>query len=431
MPVTPDAVIGTLQRHVLVDGFDLVLDTARSHGSTLVDARTGTEYLDLLTFFGSLPLGMNHPRMAGDARFMASLAQAALHKVTNSDIYTAEYAEFTETFARVLGDPDLPHLFFIEGGALAVENALKTAFDWKARKLGLPTGSGLSVMHLTGAFHGRSGYTLSLTNAGDESVTALYPGWDWPRVSTPARDDPAQIAAALRAAREFFERDGRRIACFIAEPVQGAGGDVHLGAEFLLGMQELCHAYDALFVLDEVQSGCGMSGTPWLYQQFGLAPDVVAFGKKTQACGIMAGRRVGDVAANVFVVPSRIGSTWGGNLTDMVRATRILRIIEEEDLIAAAERNGKLLLELLSSLAGQYPGMVADPRGHGLMCAFDLPNREIRDEMLRRLRTGKQVLLLPGGERAIRFRPSLAVTPEELAHGVRAVAAVLAEMGEN
>ncbi|BBJ37317.1 putative aminotransferase class-III [Streptomyces antimycoticus] len=438
--VPPQAALDTLRRHVRLDGFDLVLDLGRSSGSTLVDARDGAEYLDLMTFSGSLPLGMNHPDMAQDARFMADLAQAALHKVTNPDIYTAEYARFVDTFTQVLGDPALPHLFFIDGGALAVENALKTAFDWKARRTGATSGDGLSALHLEGAFHGRSGYTLSLTNAGDRAVTDLYPALRWPRIPTPGLRFPLEEhagqvrdaeAEALRAARRHFAEHPGRIACFIAEPVQGAGGDVHLSSGFLYAMQELCREHDALFVLDEVQTGCGMSGSAWCYQRLGLEPDVVAFGKKTQVCGIMAGRRVDGVPENALAVSSRLGSTWGGNLVDMVRATRILEIVEDQSLIVEADRKGAGLLARLRAVAAAHPEHVSNVRGRGLICAFDMPDGPTRDEVLSRLRTEERVLLLPGGERGIRFRPSLAVSRDDLERGAEAIDRTLAKVEEH
>ncbi|GHF99686.1 L-lysine 6-transaminase [Streptomyces zaomyceticus] len=423
MEITADNALEELSRHVLMDGLDLVLDLERSRGSTLVDARGGEEYLDLLTFYGSLPLGMNHPGMADDPEFLAELTRAALHKVTNSDIYTVQYARFTEAFRRVLGDPRLPHLFFIDGGALAVENALKVAFDWRAQRRG-PDPAPLEVLHMEGAFHGRSGYTLSLTNTSP-TVTARYPAWTWPRVPVPG---PGGEREAVEAARRHLAERGDRIACFIAEPVQGAGGDRHLGREFLLRMQDLCHRYDVLFVLDEVQTGCGLSGAPWTYQRLGLEPDVVAFGKKTQVCGLMAGGRVDEVPEGALAVPDRLGSTWGGNTADMVRATRILEIIERDGLMDAAETKGRHLGRLLDELAAAHPALVSDVRGLGLMWAFDLPDTALRNEVLGRLRRSHRVLLLPGGPRAVRFRPALTVGLDDLDKGVAAVDAVLTSM---
>ncbi|MDT7545606.1 MAG: L-lysine 6-transaminase, partial [Actinomycetota bacterium] len=156
-----------LARHLLVDGFDFVLDLEASRGSRLVDARDGSSYLDLFTFFASSALGMNHPALVEDAAFRAELLSAAMNKPSNSDVYTVAMARFVDAFARVLGDPALPHLFFVEGGALAVENAIKVAFDWKSRhneSRGIDPALGTKVLHLEHAFHGRSGYTMSLTN---------------------------------------------------------------------------------------------------------------------------------------------------------------------------------------------------------------------------------------------------------------------------
>src|ERR1700691_5203187 len=209
-PLDPGTVRERVAAHMLADGFEFVLDLDRSHGSTLVDARDGSEYLDLFTFFASSALGMNHDALAGDPAFLEEIAAVAVNKPSNSDIYTVPMARFVETFARVLGDPALPHLFLIDGGALAVENALKVAFDWKSRwneAHGIDRALGGKVLHLEYAFHGRSGYTMSLTNT-DPVKVARFPRFDWPRIPSPAvnlHDDEAALAAAeagaLAAAR--------------------------------------------------------------------------------------------------------------------------------------------------------------------------------------------------------------------------------------
>ncbi|WP_280417196.1 L-lysine 6-transaminase [Nocardia carnea] len=427
----------TLSAHMLADGFDLVLDLPASYGRHLVDARDGTDYLDMFGFFASSALGMNHPALAGDAAFRNELITAAVNKPSNSDIYTVEMARFVDTFARVLGDPRLPHLFFIDGGALAVENALKTAFDWKSRhnelhgRTALP-GRESGVLHLTGAFHGRSGYTLSLTNT-DPVKTDRFPVFDWPRIETPwlggsGDIDRAEQHALEQAARAFGERPNG-IACFLAEPIQGEGGDRHMRPQFLQAMQRLCHANDALFLLDEVQTGAGATGTPWAYQQLGLQPDVVAFGKKTQVCGIMAGGRVDEVSENVFTVGSRLNSTWGGNLADMVRSRRILEVVERDGLIERAAVLGEHLQALLRELAQRHPA-VTDPRGRGLICAISLPEPGFRDAVLTALREQEHVLMAGTGSRGIRFRPPLTVEPAELEAAVAAVDRVLRDLTE-
>jgi len=436
----PAEVHDVLGRHLLVDGFDLVLDTAASQGSWMVDARDGTRYLDMFTFFASSPLGMNSPELTGDPAFLTRLTAIAVNKPSNSDIYTTDLADFVTTFERVLGDPRLPRLFLIEGGALAVENALKAAFDFKQKHNaahGRDGGLGTKILHLTRAFHGRTGYTMSLTNTEPLKV-AGFPRFDWPRIDTPAMRFPLDehldevVAAeehALAQARAAFDAHPHDIAGFIAEPIQAEGGDNHLRGEFLRAVQELCHHHDALFILDEVQTGVGVTGTPWCYQQLGLEPDLVAFGKKAQVCGVMAGGRIEDIPDHVFEMSSRINSTWGGNLTDMVRTQKVLEVIEDRDLIAAATTNGAHLLQRLHDLAGRHPDRIDNVRGRGLLCAFDLPNREQRDQLIAAARTDEHVLLLGCGERSIRFRPHLAVTAEELDLAVAAIDRVLAADG--
>ncbi len=429
-PVTPRTVHEVLREHVLVDGLDLVLDLSESRGSTLVDARDGTRYLDLFTFFASSALGMNHPALTEDAQFTGELLTAARNKPSNSDVYSVPMARFVETFARVLGDPGLPHLFFVEGGALAVENALKVAFDWKSRRneaAGRSPALGTQVLHLRDAFHGRSGYTLSVTNT-DPVKTDRFPTFDWPRIPSPYLSADGDVVqrerVALAAARAAFEQNPHDVACFLMEPIQGEGGDHHFRPEFLQAVQALCGEFDALFVLDEVQTGCGLTGTAWAFQQLGVQPDVVAFGKKTQVCGVMAGGRVDQVPDNVFRVGSRLNSTWGGSLTDMVRARRILEVIEADGLIARTAYVGAYLRRGLDALAERHAG-VADVRGRGLMCAFTLPSRQVRDAVLTALREDERVLLLGCGTRSVRFRPALTVSTDELDAGLAALDRVL------
>ena len=430
--VSPAQVHETIARHMLADGYDLVLDLAASSGSTLVDARDNAAYLDLFTFFASSALGMNHPALTSDEA-RRELAEAAINKPSNSDIYTVAMARFVDTFARVLGDRSLPHLFFIDGGGLAVENALKVAFDWKSRwneAHGLDPALGTRVLHLEHAFHGRTGYTMSLTNT-DPNKVARFPKFDWPRIPAPSVNGHPDVESAertaLSAARAAFEAHPHDIACFIAEPIQGEGGDNHFRPQFLQAMQALCREFDALFVMDEVQTGVGLTGTAWAYQQLGVQPDVVAFGKKAQVCGVMAGGRVDEVPDNVFTVPSRINSTWGGNLTDMVRARRILEVIEADALVERAGFLGAHLLHELTTLAERHPA-VTEPRGRGLMCAVTLPSAALRDEIITRLRRDEHVLMLGCGASSLRVRPALTISVEELDRGIAALDRVLAAL---
>jgi L-lysine 6-transaminase len=434
--VSPEEVHEVLGRHVLADDLKLVVDLRHSRGSRLVDARTGRRYLDLYTFFASAPLGLNPPGLADDPGFLAELTEVAVNKPANPDVYSVAYAEFVATFVRVLGDPALPHLFFVEGGALAVENALKAAFDWKSRHneaAGRDRRLGTKVLHLTHAFHGRSGYTLSLTNT-DPGKTDRFPQFDWPRIDVPAvrfplADHLAEVEAAeqraLEQARQAFAAHPHDIAAFLAEPIQGEGGDHHIRAEFFAALRAIVHAHDALFIFDEVQTGVGTTGTPWAYQQLGVQPDLVAFAKKAQLGGVMAGGRVEEVPDNVFTVPGRINSTWGGGLTDMVRSRRLLEVIEAEGLIEQAGPKGERLLAGLRR-QGEAHGLVDNVRGRGLFVACDLPDARLRAAVLADLHDVEHVLALPCGSRSLRFRPALSITEEEIDEAVEAFGRSLA-----
>ena len=249
-------------------------------------------------------------------------------------------------------------------------------------------------MHLTRAFHGRSGYTLSLTNT-EPNKTDRFPKFDWPRIDVPAMIFPLEdhldevVAAeqrALEQARRAFAAHPHDIAAFIAEPIQGEGGDNHIRGEFFAALLEIVHDHDALFIFDEVQTGVGTTGTAWAYQQLGVQPDIVAFAKKAQLGGIMAGGRVDEVPDNVFAVSGRINSTWGGGLTDMVRSRRLLEIIEAEGLIEAAGPKGDRLVAGLQADRAPRPGLISNVRGRGLFVACDLADAAQRDRMVTDLR---------------------------------------------
>lgn len=425
--IAPAEALRTLGRHILLDGFGIVLDLEKSKGCNVVDAATGRTILDLYGCFGSLPLGFNHPEMHRP-EVERDLLVAARAKAANSDVYSTLYAEFVRTFRDVAGLPPLERYFFIEGGALAVENALKAAMDWKVRK-NLAAGRGergTAILHFEQAFHGRSGYTLSLTNT-DPVKTAHFAKFPWPRVAAPALDfnlgesdrekDASRKEAQCEAVlRNVVERDHEDIAAIIIEPIQGEGGDRHFRPAWLRLLRKVCDEHDILLIFDEVQTGGGTTGRMWCCQHFGVLPDLLAFGKKMQACGVMAGPRLDEVPDNVFRLSGRINSTWGGSLVDMVRATHVLRIIEQEGLLEHATFVGDKFLEALRIFSSVHPVITA-VRGRGLMIAFDLPTRQIRDEFYKGL-YDLGLLALRSGERSIRFRPALDLPESAIARTI-------------
>jgi L-lysine 6-transaminase len=432
-PSSPEDVHATLKRHMLVDGYPFVIDLEGSRGSWLRDAKTGRDYLDFFSFFASSPVGFNHPRMT-EPEIQARLARVATTRVSNADNYTTHMAEFVDTLSRTAAPPGLPHYFFVDGGALAVENALKTAFDWKVRR-NLARGRGelgSKVLHLQGAFHGRSGYTLSLTNT-DPNKTAYFPKFDWPRISAPKITFPLEgdnletvlqlERQAVAEAEAAFLRHPHDIAAIIVEPIQGEGGDNHFRPELFRELRRLADEHDALLVYDEVQTGLGLTGRWWAYQHHGIEPDILCFAKKMQVGGIFVSPRIDDVKDNVFQKPGRINSTWGGSLVDMVRCTRILEIIVEEQLLENARARGAELLAELRGLEAELP-QVRNARGSGLMCAIDLPDRETRDAVIKAC-FADGMIVLGCGTRSIRFRPTLTIGADLVAEGARRLASAL------
>lgn len=432
--IQPQDVKAQLSRHLLTEGFDIILDLERSRGSWFVDQRNGDRYLDFFSMYASMAVGYNHPRLLEACE---ELGRLAVNKPSNSDVYTTAMAEFMATFSRLAMPAHLPHAFFIDGGTLAVENALKTAFDWKVRKnlaAGLRGENGSQVIHFRQAFHGRSGYTLSLTNTFDARKTKFFPKFSWPRISIPKisfpLDEPGLEAVetlenqSLAEIRCAIAEHGADIAALIIEPIQGEGGDNHFRPEFFQALRAICDDHEIMLVLDEVQTGIGLTGRFWAYEHFGIQPDLLAFGKKTQVCGMLASRRVEEIGCHVFQERSRLNSTFGGNLVDMARCRHILEIIEEEQLVENARQQGQLLLAELQKLAAEFPETLLNPRGRGLMCAFDAPDPHTRDQLLKAFFQDR--LLLSGcGECSIRFRPHLIVSAEEIGQGIDIIRTVL------
>ncbi len=421
----------TLQRYQLADGMPMVMDLEKSHGSWLHDAATGDEYLDFFTCFASWPVGYNHPASL-DAEFRSAIELTGRNKPASSDLYTTHMADFVQAFATHVTPEGFDHHFWISGGSLAVENAMKVAFDWKAQKVGVDKvddGNALVILHFKQAFHGRSGYTLSVTNTVPDKI-ALFPKFDWPRVHNPALefDLDGEICGDIEAseARTWTEIEAafaqykERVAAILIEPMQGEGGDNHFRTAFFQKLRTYADAEDALLIFDEVQTGFYGSGKPWLWQHHGVRPDVVAFGKKSQVCGIYAGPRVDEVADNVFVRSSRINSTWGGNLVDMVRSTKFIEIIEAENLADNVTQRGQQLIDGLRSLAREQ-GHISNVRGLGSLVAFTLESAAQRDDCIAQMHERK-LLVLASGERAIRFRMPLVVTDAEIDQALERIA---------
>jgi L-lysine 6-transaminase len=439
--INPHNVRSSIAKYMLADGMDPIIDLEKSHGSWLVDARDGKEYLDLFSMFASMPVGYNHSYILEHSEI---LTKAALNKPTNSDIYSTQMAHFVDTMGRIAQPEYLPHSFYIEGGGLAIENALKTAFDWKVRK-NMEKGNGIlgsKIIHFKDCFHGRTGYTLSLTDSPDPRKTLYFPRFDWPRITNPKITFPISDhlddivdseRIAISEIKDAFQQNKNDIAGIIIEPIQGEGGDNHFRHEFFKELKTLSLENEALLIYDEVQTGIGITGRMWAHQHLckpechacdnhckDREPDIIGFGKKTQVCGIFVGKRIEEVENNVFKESSRLNSTWGGNIVDMVRISLYLDIIENENLVDHAHNAGNYLKSKINDIQNEFPGLVSNTRGQGLFSAFDLPDSDSRDK-LANIIMNEGAIVLGSGIQSIRFRPHLNITKNEIDHGIEII----------
>ena len=279
---------------------------------------------------------------------------------------------------------------------------------------------GQQILHFREAFHGRSGYTLSLTNTDPKKTELL------PQVPLAARREPeaalpghrgggeatwrAAEQRALEQVKKAFEDNPDDIAAIIIEPIQAEGGDNHFRPEFLQALERLADENECFFIVDEVQTGIGLTGKMWAHEHFGLTPDALAFGKKMQICGCLVGPKVDQEPENVFKVSSRINSTWGGGLTDMVRSGRYLEI-DRRGPPGRQRARGRASTSCAACRACRpsLGGLMSNARGRGLMIAFDLPTPELREKAHETL-IENGLLLLTCGPRSIRFRPPLNLT---------------------
>jgi len=354
--IDPHEVKKLLARHLLTEGFDFIVDLEKSRGSWLVDQRNGARYLDFFSMFASMSIGYNHPRLVA---VTDQLGRMAVQKPSNSDVYTVAMAEFMDVFSQI-GIPDgFPHAFLIEGGALAVENALKAAFDWKVQTnfaKGTTGELGTKVIHFQQAFHGRSGYTLSLTNTFDPRKTRYFPKFDWPRIINPKISFPLTDQRHLEAVEKLEDEalkqinrviavEGDDIAAIIIEPIQGEGGDNHFRNEFFQALRRICDTSDILLIMDEIQTGVGLTGKFWAHEHFGIQPDIICFGKKLQVCGILVFRfikiftnqvnsrsnffqRCTTGAALISLIPLRIRSLSSSLLETRIWRKKVRAIFE-------------------------------------------------------------------------------------------------------
>lgn len=418
---------------------------------------TGEEYLDFNGFFASSPVRFDHPDLR-EQSFMEKISHAAIYRPTLSDFWTKEFAEFIETFRNIAAPPYMHHFFFIDGGALAVENALKAAFDWKVR-LNMQKGNiavdpqeikqplGTKVIHFENSFHGRSGYTMSITHTSDPRKYKYFPKFDWFKVDPPVlhfdnqgkiinkEEAEKDLKKAVQNLKDILTKQSDDIAAVIIEPIQCEGGDHYLPADLFRHLRQLTEEHDVLLIYDEIQTGFGTTGTMWAHEHFGkeAIPDLITFSKKAQTGGVMANHeKLSRIKENVFgneeESKSRLNSTWGGNIVDMIRSGEYLKIIKKENLLENAKNMGEYLLKSIQNLCQENNQLLGNPRGKGLLVGFDVIDEKHTHRELCTLFKHEHLLCLNCGKKTVRLRPHLDITKDEIDDGLQRMRKALSKL---
>lgn len=390
----PTAVMGTYARQ------DVVF--ARGEGSWL-ETEDGARYLDFGAGVAVNALGHAHPRL------IAALTEQAGKLWHTSNLYRVAGQE--DLAQRLVAATFADRVFFCNSGAEACEGAIKAA-----RRYHFVNGQPerWRIVTCQGAFHGRTLATLAA--AGNEKYLEGF-GPEAPGFDHVAFGDLEAVRAVI----------GPETAAVMIEPVQGEGGVNVPPADYLEGLRALCDEAGILLVLDEVQTGMGRSGKLFSHEWAGIAPDIMAVAK-----GLGGGFPVGAVlateAAAAGLTPGTHGSTFGGNPLAMAVATALLDVMLEPGFLESVEQKGQHMRQGLARLQDQYPALVAEIRGQGLLAGIKV-NAEPRAVVTAALAEG--LLVVGASDNVVRVLPALNVAEHEISEGLDRLARALAAVSKS
>lgn len=362
--------------------YNIKIDFDKSHGSFVFDQNTNKEYLDFMCMYSSLPLGYNHPIF--DKQFISEISKVSQLRMTCCEYTSDEREEFESMFEKFSNVGIFKNFHYTCTGALAIEMAIKAAFSYK--KIKRPV-----IISQHNSFHGITSFGNMVTGRTNIVGPRLegFPGDVWPKFET--IDD-----------LKWILKNHTNIAGILIEPIQSTNGDIHYSNEFFDEIRSIANQFDVPLIFDEIQTGFCSTGKKWYFQHLNIQPDILAFGKKSQVCGIMTTEKYSEF----FKTPSKMCITWDGDLIDMIRSKYIMKAIEQDYLINNANKMGESLLNGLNKMG-------LNARGKGLLIAFDFENRIIRDNFYNKLYDAG-MLCNPTGEKSIRLRPNLNVSEDEI-----------------
>ena len=401
-----------------------VLDHSRGKGARLYDL-AGNEYLDVTSGVAVRALGIRYEPLVAFEREIAGVVE----ELPGQDFDHIPQVLVAEKLASIAPGDFAKQVFFTTSGARAVETAAKAAMDNTKRQ---------RFVAFRPAFHGRTGFALSLTasksvhrNGFPQALPVVrLPYADCYRCPYHLEADSCDAYCADQVA-EAVEKEGTDIAAIVVEPICGEGGIVVAHPQFLPRLRQIADKYGAWLIADEVQTGVGRTGKWWAVDHFGVVPDAIASAK-----ALGAGWPLGATIARspMFTRGSRHSETFSCEPRQAMLTLFMLRELETKGYIANAAKMGNVFLAGLKNLEEKYD-CVGQARGLGLMLGIEIVESKaskkrapkLRDAILNAAVNGEKLMLLGAGENAIRFLPALNVTEEEIAEALakldRAIAA--------
>jgi putrescine aminotransferase len=367
----------------------------RAHGCTIVD-HNGKAYLDFAGGYGVFTLGHRHPRVVAAVR--EQLDRIALSGKT---MFNPLLGRLARRLAEI-APGDLGISFFANSGTEAVEGALKLARAATKRA---------TIVAARNAFHGKTLGALSAS--GREEFRADF---------RPLLSDVVHVEFGDAAA---LERALPGAACFIVEPVQGEGGVAVPPDGYLRAAREACDRHGALLIVDEVQTGLGRCGVTFACELEEVVPDVMTLAKGLSGGVVPIGAYVARPPvwnAAYGKAPLIHTSTFGGNELACAAALAALDVLREEDLVTNARVRGAQLLDGARAIARDFPAVVAEARGRGLLVGLELRSEGYGGSIIpEMLKDGVTVAWTLNQRRVIRLEPPLIVTEKEVATALAAL----------
>tara|TARA_Y100000310_G_scaffold298993_1_gene333424 strand:- start:833 stop:2119 length:1287 start_codon:yes stop_codon:yes gene_type:complete len=345
-------------------------------------------FLDFASQVSSNPLGYNHPNLK---KVLKSYSKTTPIKYAGQDFPNKEHLQMLEELLSTT-PKNLNTSFLINSGAEAVENAIKLCMRKNPKaKYGIS---------FKGSFHGRTLGALSLTDSKEVQKRDFF--------TIPTKHLPFSNEAPVELLRIFEEEcSPHEIAFIILEHVQGEGGYNVAPTKMVKEIRRICKKEKIPYIADEVQSGMGRTGEWWAFSHFDITPNVFSSAKALN---------IGAVIANKNMFPKEqgtISSTWGGgHILDMALGIETIRTIKKQKLLTKNKINGIYIAKHLKELQSSS-NHVWNPRGIGLMRAFDLPSSKMRDDVVTEcLKNG--LVVLGCGKAGIRLIPPYIITKQEI-----------------